>query len=153
MRRVDRQLSYEQGLEIIKNGEYGVLATVSTEGQPYGVPINYVYIDGKIYMHCTKEGGLKIDNIRANNKVCFTVVGGTEVMPEKFGTKYSSAICFGTIRIIEEREEKRKGIEGIMMKYSSGFKEAGMKYIEGAIDTIYILEMDIDSLTGKARVK
>lgn len=153
MRRADRQLSDEQTLEILMKGEYGVLATVSPEGQPYGVPVNYFYQDGCIYMHGTKDGGLKVDNLRSNDRASFTVVGGTELMPEKFGTKYSSAICFGRVEILEEREEKRPWIEGIMMKYSPQFREGGLKYIEGAIDKLLILRMRVDSMTGKARVK
>ncbi len=39
MRRKDRKLDSADTLEILKNGEYGVLATVTEDGSPYDVPI------------------------------------------------------------------------------------------------------------------
>ena len=43
MRRKDRQLDSADTLEILKNGEYGVLATVTEDGSPYGVPMSYAF--------------------------------------------------------------------------------------------------------------
>ena len=74
MRRKDRALSRQEALDILNKGEYGILSTVSADGQPYGTPINFCLINDCIYFHCAKEGH-KLDNISANSKVCFCVVG------------------------------------------------------------------------------
>ena len=66
MRRQDRKLEGEEVKEILKSGEYGVLAMVMENGMPYSVPLNYAYDEaaGVIYIHCSAEGGQKIDNIQ-----------------------------------------------------------------------------------------
>ena len=151
MRRKDRELTKEEAMEILSNGEFGVLSTVSEDGQPYGVPVSYAYKDGFVYVHCSCEGGLKIDNLRCNSRASFTVVGSTELQPESFGTRYASAIAFGTVEILESREDKREGIEAIMYRYSSEFEEAGIKYINAAIDKIYILKFRVNEITGKSK--
>ena len=104
-------------------------------------------------MHCSADGGQKIDNLLLHPEVCFTVVSQTELMPEKFATKYWSANVFGTVAIIEEGPEKQKGIEAILRKYSPEHVEKGLKYIEGAIHKIYVLRLEIREATGKARKK
>lgn len=38
MIRKDRIMSLQDALEILKNGEYGVLSTASKVGVPYGIP-------------------------------------------------------------------------------------------------------------------
>ena len=55
MRRKDRLLDSADVVEILKNGEYGVLATVTEDGSPYSVPMSYAF-DAEshvIYMHCS----------------------------------------------------------------------------------------------------
>ncbi len=51
MRRTDRLLSREEALQILQKGEYGILATAGSDGQPYAVPLSYVVIDNNIYYH------------------------------------------------------------------------------------------------------
>lgn len=149
MRRADRQISTEEALEILKNGEYGVLSTVGLNGYAYGIPLGYTYRDNKIYFHCAKEGE-KIDNINANNKVSFCVVGKTEVLPCKFSTNYESVIAFGDAFEVEG-EEKKQCLKELIEKYSPGFMKEGEKYIEASAHETTMLGMEIKRLTGKAR--
>lgn len=149
MRRKDRQISEEEARLLLEKGEYGVLATIGTE-YPYAIPVNYAVIKNYIYIHGTNEGGQKIDNININNKVCFTVVGDTEVLADKFSERYESIIALGTIEEVFG-DEKQLGAEELINKYSSEFKDAGMKYIKLAIDKISVHRITIEQITGKAR--
>lgn len=153
MRRQDRQLSEDETLEIIAGGEYGVLCTGCEDSMPYGVPISYAYDPERkvIYMHCSADGGQKLDNLRVNNKVCFTIVVNTELMPEKFATKYWSANVFGTVSILNDVEEKHRGMEAILRKYAVDFEEKGLRYIDAAINKVSVLRLDIAFMMGKAR--
>ena len=74
MRFSKRQLPTEQAEEILKSQTYGVLSVTGDDGYPYGVPLNYGYIDGKFYIHSTSADSHKLDGIRRNPKVCLTVV-------------------------------------------------------------------------------
>lgn len=148
MRKKEREISREEAEKILKKGEYGILSTIGEE-YPYGVPLSYAYEEGTIYYHGTVEESMKADNIERNPKVCFTVVGDTEVMPGNFTTKYESAIAFGTAKLATEN--KRKGLQLFVEKYSSDFMEKGMKYINSDFEKVAIYEIKIEKLTGKAR--
>ena len=56
MRRKDRQVYDDMVSEILEKGEYGVISVSGENGYPYGVPVNYVYLNGNIYIHCAKTG-------------------------------------------------------------------------------------------------
>lgn len=148
MRRNDRQLTEQEATQILERGEYGILSTVCTDGTPYGLPVSYAYQDGVIYFHCAKDVGLKIENITAQPKVCFTVVDQTEVLPEAFATRYESAIAFGAA---QKALDKRKGLILLQEKYSPDYSETGAKYIEQNLDRVAVYEIRVESLTGKGR--
>ena len=106
MRRSSRATSLADALEILKSGNYGVLSVVSDNGYPYGVPLNYAFLDGKLYFHSAVEGA-KLDAIRRDPRVCFTVTTRAELLPDTLSTDYSSAIVFGRARIVEDAEERK----------------------------------------------
>jgi uncharacterized protein len=149
IRRADRALSQEQAMEILQKGEYGILSTVSSDGQPYGVPVSYSYTDNLLYFHCAVEGH-KLENLVANNQVSFCVVGKTEILPDKFATRYESAIIFG--RAFElTGDQKRTGLIELLKKYSPDFMEKGLKYIESDVEKTRVFKIEIEALSGKAR--
>jgi nitroimidazol reductase NimA-like FMN-containing flavoprotein (pyridoxamine 5'-phosphate oxidase superfamily) len=149
MRRADRALPEGETQEILRVGEYGILSTVSVDGQPYGVPVSYSYAGDLIYFHCAVEGH-KLENLNGNNQVSFCVVGKTQVLPDKFATNYESVIVFG--RAFEVTgDEKHTGLVEILTKYSPGFIDKGLRYINGDGDKARVYKIVIEALTGKAR--
>lgn len=152
MRRTDRQMNDEEARTLLNAGEYGILATVDNEGQPYGVPLSYVVVDNCIYYHGTNAGGTKYNNIISNHKVTFTVVGNTKVMPEKFGTLYESVIALGEASEVTDEAEKRGALKEFLYKYSAEFIAEGEKYVESAVSKTSIIKIEIKTLTGKHRV-
>lgn len=136
--------------ELLQQGEYGILSTVDSEGQPYGTPLNYASVAGIIYIHCATTGTM-LQNIASNAKVCFTVVGKTQVLPDKFATNYESVIVFGTAALIEG-SEKNTALEQLLFKYSPAFLESGREYIVKSQANTVAIKITIDQLTGKHRV-
>jgi nitroimidazol reductase NimA-like FMN-containing flavoprotein (pyridoxamine 5'-phosphate oxidase superfamily) len=149
IRRADRALSQEQAMEILFKGEYGILSTVSSDGQPYGVPVSYCYSDNLLYFHCAVEGH-KLENLTANNRVSFCVVGETKILPEKFATRYESAIIFGKAYELTGNE-KLPGLTELLKKYSPDFLEKGQLYIESNAEKTRVYKIEIEALSGKAR--
>lgn len=90
-RKPEKTLSESEMKEILTIAEYGVLSTVGEDGYPYGIPVNFVYDGENLYFHGAKEGH-KVDNLRFSNKVAFTVVVDTQVLPKEFNTKFRSVI-------------------------------------------------------------
>lgn len=153
MRRTDRMISAEEAFDILCEGEYGILATVDSEGQPYGVPLSFVVYKNNIYYHCTNAGGSKHDNILNNRKVSFTVVGNTQVLPEQFGTLYDSSIVIGEAEEVKDEEERLAVFREFLNKYCAGYLAEGEEYIKNAGPKSMIVKMSIGSLTGKSRKK
>ncbi|MGL4655332.1 MAG: pyridoxamine 5'-phosphate oxidase family protein [Sarcina sp.] len=149
MRRKDREVSKESAIEILKNGEFGVLSSVGVDNQAYGVPLSYVYLNDAIYFHCAKEGQ-KIDNINANSKVSFCVVGKTEIKPEQFSTNYESVIILGEASFAKDTEKQEALIE-ILNKYSKEYLAQGEEYIKRVGDKIFVIKISIEEITGKSR--
>lgn len=149
LRRKDRSISEQSAKKILIEGEYGVLSTVDENGQPYGVPLNYVFLDRGIYFHAAQKG-YKIDNIVFNNRVSFCVVGKTKVIQEEFTTNYESVICFGKASLVEGKE-KEKGLMGLIQKYSPDFQKAGKEEIAGSLKIVAVIRIDIDHMSGKAK--
>ncbi|MDU1411886.1 MAG: pyridoxamine 5'-phosphate oxidase family protein [Clostridium sp.] len=148
MRRKDRALIDDKIIEILKNNTYGILSTVSENGYPYGVPINYIYINNSIYFHCAIEGH-KLVNIKNNDKVSFCVVGKTQTLPDKFSTKYESVIVFGRA-IKASDEEKNTALLEILNKYSSDYIEKGKEYIKRASNVTNVIKINIEHISGKS---
>lgn len=149
MRRKDRELEKEEIMELLKRNEYGILSTIGENGYPYGVPVNYVYIDNAIYLHCAVEGQ-KLDNLKNDNKVSFCVVGDTCVLPEQFSTKYESVIIFGRASEIYD-DEKNMAMLEILNKYSKEHLEKGKQYIKNADAQVKAIKINIEHISGKAR--
>jgi nitroimidazol reductase NimA-like FMN-containing flavoprotein (pyridoxamine 5'-phosphate oxidase superfamily) len=56
LRRQDRQMDVLSAVELLKNGEYGILSMITEEGEPYGIPMSYAW-DGEksVYIHAARE--------------------------------------------------------------------------------------------------
>lgn len=150
MRRKDRQTTKEFAISLLQKCEYGILATSGKDNMPYAVPISYAYADDSIFLHCAVEGH-KLDNIKANPKVSFTVVGNTNVLPDKFSTAFESTVIFGNAEILQDKEEKAKGLRALVEKYSPDFKIEGEEYINRAFDATCVVRINIEHITGKQR--
>ena len=149
MRRKKQLLQEEDSIRILRTCTAGVLGVNGDDGYPYTVPMSYAYVDGKIFMHSAKEGH-KIDSIKKNNKVTFTVIEKDEVIQQTFTTHYRSVAVFGKARLLIDDKEKRIAIEKIVEKYSPDYlKEANIE-IDKEWDRLCLIEIKIEHITGKA---
>ena len=149
LRRKDRAITEEEAIALLNKAEYGVLSTITENGKPYGVPLNFCIINDCIYFHCAVEGQ-KIDNIKQNISVSFCAVGNTEILPDKFGTKYKSVIVSGEVEEVFDMN-KQIALEGLLHKYSPEIFDKGIKNIEGLREKTRAFKITINKLTGKAR--
>ncbi len=149
LRRKERGMTEPEARELLVRGEYGVLSTHGTDGAPYGLPLNYCVIKGAIYFHCAVEGH-KLENIAADNRISFCVVGKTEVLPEQFTTRYESTIVSGTATEVFD-EEKRLALEGLLAKYCTAYRSKGRDYIRAKGEHTRVWRIGIDSICGKVR--
>jgi hypothetical protein len=149
MRRRDRVIDEESALELLEQGQYGVLSTVGPQGVPYGVPISYVLHGDLIVFHSALEGR-KLENIATSPRASFCVVGETEVLPGLFSTRYQSTIAEGVVRELLD-DEKLEGLRWLADKFSPEFKEKAATYIASLFDRTRVFALQIESVSGKRR--
>lgn len=149
MRRSKQELPADEALRLLEAGSSGVLALLGDGGWPYAVPLSYAYAAGKLYFHCARAGH-KLDAVRSEPRASFCVVAQDLVVPEKYTTHYRSVIAFGRVRILEDGDEKRRGIELLAERFapddSAGHRR---RVVDSEWDNFCVLEFDIEHLTGK----
>jgi len=151
MTHTKRKLSYEKTIELLKSGEHGILALNGDDGYPYAVPITYRYLDNYIYFHSANHG-YKIDILKRNTKASFSVILNVEVLPSKFSASFESIIATGDIVFVEDKIEKDKILIDLIDRYSSEYKEMGMKFVNGPIgEKTAVFKMKIKEITGKGK--
>lgn len=122
--------------------------------EPYVVPMNYGYtMDGDkliLYLHGAKEGR-KIDLLRANNKVflemCCDVTPFDGDIACKYGTAYASLMGRGTAEIVEDVEEKKKGLT-VLMKTQTG---KDFEITERMVKVVSIIKITVPEYSAKRR--
>ncbi len=150
MRRTDRQMDPEEADAFLAEHNWGVLSVMGDDGFPYGVPVNYGYSHGKLYIHSTNKESHKLDALRSNPKVCFTVVGQHELLEQEFSTKFSSVILFGTAQILTGETEKRVAAIRMMHGLAPSVEDAAIADC-GRMQNIVMIEITPEHISGKYR--
>lgn len=148
MRLKKQELPKEMVQNILKNSSSGVLALLGPDGYPYGLPVSYLYADGKIYIHGAKAG-YKHQCIANCDKACFTVVGYEENVPAEYTAYYKSVIAFGRVSVVADPEEMRNAIEELAAKYVPDDEAGRLREIDREWSALSIIRMDIEEVKGK----
>lgn len=155
MRRSDREVTdINNILEIV--GRAKILHLGLFDGEfPYIVPMHfgYEFNDGRFvfFLHSAKEGH-KLDLIKDNPNVCIemecdvTLISGGEV-PCKYGSEYASVIGQGQAELVEDEEEKIKGLKLLMKNQTDRCFEIDGKMAEA----VAVIKVVISDLSAKAR--
>lgn len=122
--------------------------------EAYVVPMNYGYtmVDGKltIYLHGARRGK-KLDLMRANPKVFFEI--DCDITPFegeiacKYGITYSSVMGRGRAEIVEDIEEKKKGLS-VLMKTQTG---KDFTFEDKMAEVVSVIRIDVLQYTAKHR--
>ena len=151
-----KSMNREEMEKIIREEEVGYLC-MCMENVPYGLPLSYAFVDGKIVFH-SKKTGKKMDFINKNHRVCFVVSRHPDrAMPHKADTeceyRFESVVCQGTARIVEDNSEKLEYLK----KFKAHFDEVrGLdpnkgRVPEAAAKKTGIVVITIDEMTGRRK--
>ena len=147
LRRIKQAATPQECEAVLAAGQRGILAVHGENGYPYGLPVNYLYTDGKIYFHCAKEGH-KLDAVRANEKVCFTVLSEPVKNPGEWWNCFTSVICFERIAEVTDGQEKDRLLRHIGTKYFPEGYDIERDMVKNAPNAL-IMAISIDHLSGK----
>ncbi|NLD93676.1 MAG: pyridoxamine 5'-phosphate oxidase family protein [Fibrobacter sp.] len=156
MRRHDRLIKDRETLQsILDNADVCRIAMHDTPF-PYIVPLNYGYVWNDqlvLYFHSAPEGR-KLTRIRHDNHVCFEIDTGHELVQSEhacdWGMRYKSIIGYGIIEIIDDHDEKIKGLNALMRHYK--FKAEQIIYDEHVFKHTAVLKMSVVEFTGKQKI-
>ncbi len=136
---------------LLLSQDWGVLSVVGNDWMPYGVPVNYGFLDGKIYIHHTNAADSLLSTLLAQNaNVCFTVVGRHEVDEPILSTHYDSVIVFGTAAVVTAEADKVDA----MMKMMTALAPSMLPNIPSHCQTsrnYLMIVISPSSITGKRR--
>lgn len=151
VRRQDRLLDEERARQLLATAEWGVLSMADDGGQPYGVPVNFIW-DGResVYIHCAPEGR-KLRVLAGNPKVSLCVVGRVNLLPRQFTTEYESVVAFGTAHIGLSADERMHALHLLVDKLSPEHRETGYRYAQGSFGRTEIIRVDISEFSGKCK--
>jgi nitroimidazol reductase NimA-like FMN-containing flavoprotein (pyridoxamine 5'-phosphate oxidase superfamily) len=154
MRRKDREINNISEIESIISRCDVCRIAFADNNTPYIVTLNFGYCPGEkscFYFHCA-PAGRKIEMIAKNNHVCFEMdTDHILTSGEKdcdWGMKFSSVVGYGKISIVNNNEERKKGLDCLMSHYSNR-KE--FTYDERIMYRTVILRLDIEDMTCKQK--
>jgi nitroimidazol reductase NimA-like FMN-containing flavoprotein (pyridoxamine 5'-phosphate oxidase superfamily) len=158
MRRSDRAVTDDAEIAAhLGRAKIGFVATCHDE-QPY-IHSNLFWFDTRsrtVYFHTALEGRTR-QNIERNPRVCFTVAEMGRLLPAEtayeFSTEYASVCAFGTARLVQTDEEKRRALQGLLDKYFPDL-QPGQDYrpmTSDEVDGTAVFAIEIDAWSGKRK--
>lgn len=93
---------------VLRQTQIGVLG-LADDNCPYVVPMNHLYLPGRLIFHGPLSGGKKMEMISKNSAACYTVTRALQQLePDMLSchTEYESVICTGKIYNVESLEER-----------------------------------------------
>ena len=147
IRRFGQAATEEECLSILQSAPRGILSVIGENGYPYGLPINYAFLDGKIFFHCAREGH-KLDAIRAHDKVCFTVLSEPLRHEGEWWNCFTSVIVFGRIHEVTDPEQAVSLLRALAAKYFPADYDTEADIRRNGPKAL-LLELTIDHMTGK----
>ncbi len=146
LRRQDREISdVEAVISILKETDFGFLATVNDDGCPYVIPLNHAYVDGHIIVHGAEEGQ-KLDNILRNPKVCYCVCTDYFFSADGPVMRYKSVVVHGEAEVVVEPKLRHS----LIMAFSERFMPGqDLHCTDDEYQRAAIIRIKISHITGK----
>jgi len=155
MRKSERKMEDQEGYRLLRESLWVTLSTVNARedsplglGSPYAVPISVFEHDGKFLFHCATQGH-KIDNLRADNRVCITCVGSAEPNEKALSVAYESATFFATAEEVILRDEKVQALDALCKRFAP--TQNAIRQIEAMVDKTGVWTLHILGSSGKQR--
>jgi uncharacterized protein len=152
MRHPERELKDQETIAaILRQALVGRIATINLKGFPVIKPVNFLYLDGKIYFHSSMKGE-KIEDIRRGSPICFEVDQPIAyVIASKVACRanyyYRSIIVKGKASFVKDQDKKREILERMMEKYQPE-EDSGEIPME-ILKKTAVIEITVEKISGK----
>ena len=136
-----RELLEQETRSLLTLARVGRLGCV-VDGEPYIVPINYVFEDDSIYSHSLP--GRKLDALRAHPRACVQV---DEIEDD---LTWRSAIAFGNFEEIRVPGDRRSILSKLLARFPLLTPVESVMVQDAAAPDSVVFRIRIDRLTGMA---
>ena len=147
MRRDAQRMSREQCEALLKEAEWGILCVSGDDGVPYGVPVNYCWWQNAVLIHSALSGE-KIEALRRNPLVSFTVVGRHEAVPAELTTLYTSVMIRGRAVFLAD-VEKMDALTAFIRRFRPDDEEGCRRKAELSMDRVSMIRLEAQEISGK----
>jgi hypothetical protein len=147
LRRKDREITDRTRIEDVMRKATVVHLGMVDGDEAYVVPVNFGYEENCLYFHSAAKGH-KIDLLKKNNRVCFEIDGDVKIESSeksRCNVKYRSVIGRGTAHILEDQDEKIRGIKTIMRQCDG----SEFEFPQDSLKSVLVFRIDIENLSGK----
>ena len=141
--------------DFLARAPVGHLAT-RWEEQPFVTPTNFWYDQerNEIIFHSNVVGRVRA-NAERHPEVCFEASAFGKLLPSnvalEFSLQYESVVAFGRIRVLQDDDEKRRALYGLIAKYFPKLT-AGKDYrpiTDQELKRTSVYAIAVDSWSGK----
>ena len=136
------ELNEEAARKLLREQTSAHLGCVLETGEPYIVPVNYIYKDNQIYIHSLP--GQKLDALRANGKAC------VQVEKIEAGCRWRSVIAFGEFQEIKRTNEKIEILREFNEKFEHLTPVEAMIKEQWNVGGMVVFRINIRRITGMA---
>jgi len=148
LRRKDREITDRGEMDaIIASGTVMHLA-LADHDTPFVVPVFYAYDGSALYFHSAKAGS-KIEIMKRNNTVCFSISVDHGVIesdePCDFEARHRTVIGLGKAVFVEDEPDKIAALDRIVAR----FTDRAFEYPKANLKATAVIRIDIESLKGK----
>ena len=155
MRHPEREIKDRETITaLLEKSLIGRIATVNQKGIPVIKPVNFLYWDGKVYIHSSLKGE-KVEDIRRGGPICFEVdepIAYVTARESGCSANYyfRSIIMKGKGGLVRQETKKSEILERLMEKYQP---ERGYgKIPEEVLRKTAIIEISVHEITAKERL-
>lgn len=147
--RINKKISNEECIELLKNEKRGVLSVNGDDGYPYAMPMNHFYneADGCIYFHSGKSGH-RTDSIKKSSKASFCIYNEGYKNENEWAYNIKSVIVFGNIEIITDTDTIISITRALSYKFTDD-KEYIENEIKAYSDKTILLKLTPQNICGK----
>lgn len=149
IRKKKNEISLDSAQKLLTAARRGVLALNGDDGYPYAIPINYRYCEAenRIYFHGARTG-YKVELLKKDSRVCFTVYGNETVKEEAWAPYVQSVVVFGNCRRIDQQDRAIELARQFAEKYYPS-TELIEEEIAAAGKAVQMFEIEIEHISGK----
>jgi nitroimidazol reductase NimA-like FMN-containing flavoprotein (pyridoxamine 5'-phosphate oxidase superfamily) len=140
--------SNEECEKIIVGTYQGVLA-MAVGDEPYALPLNHAYHDGRFYFHCAASGR-KLETIERNPNVAYVInryYGDSAELARalKCHGHWESVIAYGRARVVSEDAELIATMKAFMAYYGRDDYEHG----DDLLGRTRMIVVDVERMTAR----